>query len=84
MVGDYKPLHSDNQMIAYYRRMEGQPTFLIILNLSHRPCYFPESKGPVHGVIEIATSPELEGTEVSDEINLGGDQGVVIRLSSSI
>lgn len=84
MAGDYKPLHSDNQMIAYYRRMEGQPAFLIILNLSHRPCYFPSGKGPVRGVIEIATSPELEGMEVSDEINLGGDQGVVIRLSSSI
>lgn len=84
MAGDYKPLHADNQMIAYHRRMEGQPTFLIILNLSHRPCYFPADKGPVHGVIEIATSPELEDMEISDEISLGGDEGVVIRLFSTI
>jgi alpha-glucosidase len=81
MAGDYIPLHSDNQMIAYFRRMEEYPDFLIVLNLSHRPCYFRSSREPIRGIVELATSPELEGTEIEGEVNLGGDEGLILRLT---
>lgn len=81
MAGSYIPLHSDNQMLAYFRRMSGHPDFLIVLNLSHRPCYFRKSRVPIKGVVVLATSPELEGIEIEGEINLGGDEGLIIKLT---
>jgi alpha-glucosidase len=81
MAGDYIPLHSDNQMIAYFRRMDEYPDFLIVLNLSHRPCYFRSSREPIRGIVELATSPELEGMEIEGEVNLGGDEGLILRLT---
>jgi alpha-glucosidase len=76
-TGNYISVYSDNQMIAYIRKDENGPGFLIVLNLSHRPCYF---KSDFNGVIEIATSPELEGNTVSGTISLDGDEGLLIRL----
>jgi alpha-glucosidase len=80
MHGDYKPVFSDNQMIAYIRRSEGEAGFLIVLNLSHRPCYFSTDRIELKGKIEFATTPELEGNIVEINLNLSGDQGVIIRL----
>lgn len=82
MTGDYVPLYSDNQMIAYLRRLKNEPCFLIVLNMSHRPCYFSTSKIQINGTIIVATSPELEGDPVSNELNMGGDEGVIIRLDA--
>jgi alpha-glucosidase len=76
-TGNYISVYSDNQMIAYIRKDENGPGFFIVLNLSHRPCYF---KSDFNGVIEIATSPELEGNTVSGTISLNGDEGLLIRL----
>lgn len=82
MAGNYQPIHSDNQMIAYTRHAEGSDRFLIVLNLSHRPCYFIPSAEVFNGVVEIATIPELEGIEINGEINLSGDEGIVVRLKN--
>ncbi len=82
IMGNYKPLFSDNQIIAFYRQLDDNPGFLIVLNLSHRPCYFTTNRILLKGKIEIATSPELEGSYVDSKLNLSGDQGVIIRLST--
>jgi alpha-glucosidase len=79
-TGDYKPLFSDNQTLAYIRTLENQPCFLIVLNLSHRPCYFTTGKITLKGKIELATTPELEGAEIDGELDLSGDEAVIIRL----
>ena len=79
-VGEYKPIHSDNQLISYKRASNEGDSFIIILNLSHRPCYFNPDKTDIKGTIEVATIPELEGTEVGETINLSGDEGIIIRL----
>lgn len=79
-TGSYTSVHADNQMIAYIRKNEGSPGFLIVLNLTHRPCYF---KSNFSGVIEIATSPELEGSTVSGTISLDGDEGILIKLAGN-
>jgi alpha-glucosidase len=79
-VGDYVPLYSDKQMIAFFRKIKDETCFLIVLNLSHRPCYFKTSKIQITGTVELATSPELEGSEVNEEINLGGDEAIIVRL----
>jgi len=80
MIGNYKPVHSDNQMISYIREAPGETRYLALLNLSHKPCYYKASNLHVKGKVVIATFPEMEGTDVDDNIILGGDEGVVVRL----
>lgn len=80
MAGDYIPLHSDRQILAYFRKMQDQSSFLIVLNLSHRPCYFKNNRVAVKGTVVLATSPEFEGIKTDNEINLGGDEGLIIKL----
>ncbi|MDP4255337.1 MAG: hypothetical protein Q8938_15115, partial [Bacteroidota bacterium] len=72
----------DKQMLAYIRQSEDADAFLIVLNLSHRPCYFTPSTIRFGGVIEIDTFPEQEKSVVADSIPLSGDEGMVIRLES--
>ncbi|MEX2592405.1 MAG: alpha-amylase family glycosyl hydrolase [Anditalea sp.] len=80
MVGDYIPVHADRHLIVYLRHEEGQQKFLVVLNLSHRPCYFKTRKVNLEGTIEISTSPELEGTKVKEVLNLSGDEALIVRL----
>lgn len=80
MVGNYTPVYSDNQIIAFVRELEGHHRFLIVLNLSHRPCYYKPHDLELEGVVEVATYPELEGTYVKGTIILGGDEGIVVRI----
>ncbi|GAB3256338.1 alpha-amylase family glycosyl hydrolase [Larkinella harenae] len=81
MVGDYKPVYADTQLIAYIRQAAHADRFLIILNLSHRPVYFKAKDASLSGVVEVATYPELEGQTVGETINLGGDEGIIVRLN---
>ncbi len=78
-TGNYAPVLADKQFISF-TRTSGKDRFLIILNLSHRPCYFKPKHFPFSGVIELATIPEWEGRNVKDLVNLAGDEGIIIRL----
>ncbi|WP_026464970.1 alpha-amylase family glycosyl hydrolase [Adhaeribacter aquaticus] len=80
-AGNYTPIFSDKQIISYTRAAAGT-SFLIVLNLSHRPAYFKPQHFTFSGVVEIATYPELENLPVKDYINLGGDEGVIIRIDN--
>jgi alpha-glucosidase len=80
MTGNYKPVFSDHQMLAYIRQSEGSPAFLIVLNLTHQPCYFAPHTLRFKGKIIIDTFPEQETTTIEDKIDLGGDEGLVLRL----
>ena len=79
-TGRYTHVYADQQMIVYTRTQEGHPAFLVMLNLTHRPCYFRQDHFPFKGVVEIATIPETEGNVVTNTISLDGDEGMVIRL----
>ncbi|GAB3960945.1 alpha-amylase family glycosyl hydrolase [Spirosoma harenae] len=80
-IGDYTPVYADTQLIAYIRQWEDAPRFLILLNLSHRPAYFKAKDSTLNGVVEISTSPEWEGSLITDSISLEGDEGLLIRLN---
>ncbi|HTI89793.1 MAG TPA: alpha-amylase family glycosyl hydrolase [Puia sp.] len=84
MTGDYRPVFSDHQIIAYIRQAEGHPGFLIVLNLTHRPCYFSPGTIKFKGTILLDTFPEQVGACVKDRINLSGDEGLVIKLDEWI
>jgi alpha-glucosidase len=76
--GTYAPVHSDAQLIAYLREAAGR-RFLIVMNLTHRPCYFTPPT-PYSGTIEVSTFPEREGESLAGALNLSGDEGMVVRL----
>jgi alpha-glucosidase len=81
-IGNYKPVYSDNQVISFIRQAPGRPSFLIVLNLSHRPSYFKVSHMELIGIVVLATSPDLEGTQINSKFNLSGDEGIIVRLEN--
>ncbi|TDE14491.1 alpha-amylase family glycosyl hydrolase [Dyadobacter psychrotolerans] len=78
-TGNYSPVYSDKQIIAFIRE-KNSDRFLVILNLSHRPCYFRTQQSEYKGEIIISTETEREGARVEGTITLSGDEGVLIRL----
>ena len=80
MTGDYRPVFSDHQIIAYIRQEEGYPGFLIVLNLTHRPCYFSPGTIKFKGTIILDTFPEQVSSNVQDRINLSGDEALIVKL----
>lgn len=81
-VGDYRPVYSDAQLIAYIRQAESAPRFLIVLNLSHSPGYLTLTDRSLRGVVEIATLPEWEGLSIGETVSLGGNEGILVRLAT--
>ena len=67
--------------MAYICQAPSEKSFLIVLNLSHRPCYFKIQHMHIKGTVVLATAQELEGTSVTEIINLGGDEGIIVQLA---
>lgn len=80
--GLYIPVAADTQSLSFIRKSEDGSSFLIILNLSHRPCYYQMNQFAGKGTIVLSTSPELEGQITGKVINLSGDEGVIVQLQS--
>ncbi|MDQ2658124.1 MAG: DUF3459 domain-containing protein, partial [Bacteroidota bacterium] len=78
-IGTYRSVLSNKQLIAFTREHEGT-RFLIVLNMSHRPCFYKGENIRFMGQIELSTEPENNGKEVADIIGLSGDEGVIVRL----
>lgn len=78
-VGSYSPVYTDPQLISYLRQ-DHDETFLIILNLSHRPAYFRPQNASYNGVITLSTDEERTGMHVRDVISLAGDEGLLIKV----
>lgn len=80
--GNYLPVYSDHQAMAFIREAPSATPFLVVLNLSHRPCYLKLEHRQIRGKIVLSTSLELEGTEVTEIINLSGDEGIIVALET--
>ncbi len=78
--GSSTPVYSDTQLLAYKREAGGADSFLIVLNLTHRPAYFTPANFVFSGEVVVASSPELEGSVFQNTLSLEGDEGVVVRL----
>lgn len=83
MYGSYQPVYSDNQALAYLRQAPGEKAFLIVLNLSHRPCYLNIQHRKINGTVLLSTSCELEGTRVTERMQLSGDEGIIVELQET-
>lgn len=80
MSGHYKPLYADHQAFAYMRHLPGEKSFVIVLNLSHRPCYL-DLECVNAGTIVVSTSAEGEGRKLTQSLQLSGDDALVIELA---
>jgi alpha-glucosidase len=78
--GDYTPVHLDKQSLAYIRTANGEKAFIVVLNLSHRPCYLNLQHIKISGKVVLSTSPELKDTIITERIQLSGDEGVIVEL----
>ena len=78
--GTYTPISSNDQLIAYRRDSPHGDSFLIVLNLTSRPCRYRQTEPFLKGQVVISTAPELEDTRIASNIYLGGDEGIVVRL----
>ena len=78
--GHYRSVYADNQLLAFTRYREGSSSFLVVLNLTHRPAYFRPENFTFSGTVEVSVSRDGEGSKVSGVISLNGDEGLLIRL----
>ena len=79
-TGAYWPVFSDSQVIAYIRQAENHPAFLIVLNLTHRPCMFELPSIRFKGTVVLDIFREMEHCPVENSIDLSGDEGLIVRL----
>src|SRR5690606_30989914 len=84
MIGSYRTLHHDLQVIAFIREWEGHDSFVTILNLTHRSYVWEDTEIKIEGVVEVATHLALEGKTIDGPFVLYGDEGVVIRLKNKL
>ena len=82
VTGEFIPVYADNQLISFLREIKGMSSFLIVLNLTHRPCYFKPPAPGFQGTIVICTAPDLEGCRVEGVIALEPDMGIIAKLES--
>ena len=79
-AGDLAPVYADHQLISYVRAAPGFARFLIVLNLSHRPCFFRTETEDIKGTVVLCTAKEMEGKGVRGVITLEADEGIIVRL----
>ncbi len=82
--GDFKLVYADKQALAYTRNVQGGTSFLIVLNLSHRPCYLNLPLPPFCGRVLLSATCELDGTMVTEQLQLSGDEGIIVQLGNEI
>lgn len=79
-AGNYIPVYSDQQLIAYQRENEDADSFLVVLNLTHQPARFKPPHPVTKGRVVLSTTGEATGREAESELNLPGDEGLIIRI----
>ncbi len=78
--GYYRSVTGDTKILSYIRQAEGEKRFLILLNLTHGPAYFRPLHENFEGQIVLSASHEMEGNYVNGNIQLDGDEGLIIEL----
>lgn len=80
MVGSYRPVPAEGDLLAYIREQNGE-RFLAALNFGHDAQKFVPDPA-CHGHIAISTHLDREGEEVAGAIELRADEGVLVRLDA--
>jgi len=75
-LGDWAPVDAGGDVLAY-TRAAGGARFLVALNLGAEPARLPGEWG---GEVAISTLGDARGRATEGPVELGGDEGVVVRL----
>ena len=77
-LGDWAPLAVEGDVLAYVRAQDGQ-RFAVLLNLGPVPRAIPLGED-LRGPIVLSTHPGRVGSAISDHLDLGADEAVIVRL----
>jgi alpha-glucosidase len=79
MVGSYKAVPADGDLIAYIRS-DHEKRFLVVLNLGAEDTSFEMPAEGQLGRVVLGTDRAREGTEVFEELRVRGNEGLVLAL----
>ena len=79
-VGSYIGTALAGPVLGYTRRLAGQSTFLVALNLSDAPAEFSPDDVEIAGTIAVATNRARDGERAARSIRLAAHEGIVVRL----
>jgi alpha-glucosidase len=78
-VGDFAPVAAQGDVLAYLRSRD-EERFLVMLNLGSGRHPVDRGADARPGRVAVATRRSLEGKEVGRHVELGPNEGVVVRL----
>ncbi|MFL5386637.1 MAG: alpha-amylase family glycosyl hydrolase [Longimicrobiaceae bacterium] len=78
-VGAISSIRAEGSILSYLRS-EGDRRFLVALNLASSPATLTRPESDPVGIVALATNAAREGTRIERNVDLAGDEGVVIRL----
>jgi alpha-glucosidase len=79
-MGTYTPVPAQDDTLAYRRQFEGSARFLVVLNCGADATVFHDSVGHA-GKIAVSTHLDRRGEPVHREIDLRGNEGLLIELA---
>jgi alpha-glucosidase len=79
--GDYIPLATDNDLLAYIRQV-GQNRILVALNLGSSPCGLPLAGLGLHGRVLLSTHLDREAELTSAVLALRANEGLIVSIAS--
>jgi alpha-glucosidase len=77
-LGDYVPIVCEGTLLAYRREADGE-RYAVVLNLGAEPAAFAPRE-PLEGSVVVATRTGREGERLSSPFEVGGDEGLLLRL----
>ena len=80
-VGSFGSVRALGDVLAYVRSA-GDSHFLVALNLGSTPAVLSRRQGDPAGLVVLGTNQAREGTRIEGDVELAGDEGVVIRLGA--
>jgi alpha-glucosidase len=81
VTGSYVPILADDHLLVYQRKSEAGPV-VIALNLGAMPAVFTPGRLGIEGTILLSTCLDRRGEKLQAELNLRGNEGVVIGVST--
>lgn len=81
--GDYYPVVTDGNTLAYMRRWEGSPSFLVVLNMTGEAKIFQPQDKTLEGRVVLSTRGQGEGKNFKEVLRLEGGEGVVVQLEEA-
>ena len=79
--GSYHPISAEGDVLLYVRAL-GSERILIILNLGATPVAFVST--PPRGIVPVSTSGEREGELIDLNVQLGANEGLIIKLAPEV